>query len=365
MEHTEAMRRARVDGMLPYMYAGWTRTRRGGAVWKGGFAQPVSACWHSALSPVLASLDIFDANYVVGQQVSTDLYLINDSWHDAEIEIDVVLTQTCPEFIPEADCFDSPLFQQSIKAALPADTLRKMRITWNVPDEEGSFWLTARTRGLDGRPVLSQRFVRAVPTPRIPIAARDRTYVVLGEDARSAEFFRDQGLETTSRLVDLSPEKHVVLVWKAAGVTDAQRQSADELCRFASAGGRVVVLAATTWNWPQLCEVAITRTSGSRVFPYRSESHPLLRGIRPDCWKRWNGLPGTVAKASIEGPAVEAGQKILWVREPKHTVVAEVPAAAGNGTVRFAQLDLRSRVLASQPNYDPVAEQILWNLLTE
>jgi len=29
MEHTEVMRRARLDAILPYMYAGWTRTRRG------------------------------------------------------------------------------------------------------------------------------------------------------------------------------------------------------------------------------------------------------------------------------------------------------------------------------------------------
>ncbi len=43
-EHTEAMRRARLDAILPYMYAGWTRTRlaarvketgQGSAVWKG------------------------------------------------------------------------------------------------------------------------------------------------------------------------------------------------------------------------------------------------------------------------------------------------------------------------------------------
>lgn len=42
-EHTEAMRRARLDGIWPYMYAGWTRTRlaarvtetgKGSAVWK-------------------------------------------------------------------------------------------------------------------------------------------------------------------------------------------------------------------------------------------------------------------------------------------------------------------------------------------
>ena len=92
-EHTEAMRRARLDGIWPYMYAGWTRTRlaarvretgKGSAVWKAGYAAPQSAAWHSALSPVLASLDLFDPNYRTGQQVTTDLYLINDSWHDAD-----------------------------------------------------------------------------------------------------------------------------------------------------------------------------------------------------------------------------------------------------------------------------------------
>jgi beta-galactosidase/beta-glucuronidase len=36
MEHTEAMRRARVDGMLPYMYAGWTRTRMAARVRETG-----------------------------------------------------------------------------------------------------------------------------------------------------------------------------------------------------------------------------------------------------------------------------------------------------------------------------------------
>ena len=82
MEHTEAMRRARISAILPYMYAGWTKTRTG-QEWKAGFAKPVSACWHSSLSSVLASLDLFNANYLVSQEVTTALYLINDSWHDA------------------------------------------------------------------------------------------------------------------------------------------------------------------------------------------------------------------------------------------------------------------------------------------
>ena len=143
MEHTEAMRRARIDGMLPYMYAGWTRTRlaarvretgQGSAVWKAGYASPLSACWHSSLSPVLASLDLFDPSYLTGQEVRTDLYLINDSWHDATIHVDLLLTEECPEFIPEAPCFDQPVARWSYDFTLKADTLTKTPITWKLPD---------------------------------------------------------------------------------------------------------------------------------------------------------------------------------------------------------------------------------------
>jgi hypothetical protein len=55
---------------------------------------------------------------------------------------------------------------------------------------------------------------------------------------------------------------------------------------------------------------------------------------------------------------------VLWVREPKHAVVAELPAATGEGTVLFSQLDLRRHVIRSAANYDPAAERILINLLS-
>jgi len=363
MEHTEVMRRARVDAILPYMYAGWTRTRRG-EVWKAGYAQPVSACWHSALSPVLASLDLFDANYLTGQEVTTDLYLINDSWNDVEIHVDVLLTKECPEFIPEAKCFDEPLAKWSFDYTLEADTLRKTTVTWTLPDEEGAYWLTARTTGVDGRAVLSQRFVRAVTTAKVPASAKERTFVVLGGDAISTAYFRNKGLMTSTSLNDLSPAKHVVLVWNPGNLSKDELESAETLCRFAARGGRVVVMSATAWKWKSLCDVNIGRTSGSRVFPYEDVTHPLVHDVDPECLKRWNGLPGTVAVASIEGPAVKAGKKVLWVREPKHTVVAEVAAATGEGSVLFSQLDLRRHVLRSRPNYDPVADRILLNMLS-
>jgi len=43
--------------------------------------------------------------------------------------------------------------------------------------------------------------------------------------------------------------------------------------------------------------------------------------------------------------------------------MAAVPAASGDGRIVFAQLNLKDRLDRSKPNYDPVAERVLLNLL--
>jgi hypothetical protein len=78
---------------------------------------------------------------------------------------------------------------------------------------------------------------------------------------------------------------------------------------------------------------------------------------------RWNGLPGTVAVGSLDGPVLAAAGKLLWVREPKTCVAAEVPVAGGKGTIFFSQLDVQRHVDRSKPGFDPVAERILINML--
>ena len=374
MEHTEAMRRARLDGMLPYMYAGWTRTRlaarvretgKGSAVWKAGYASPLSACWHSSLSAVLASLDLFDAGYRVGQEVRTDLCLINDSWHDATIHVDLLLTEECPEFIPEAPCFDRPVAKWSYDFTLKADTLTRTPVTWRLPDREGSYWLTARTTGIPGRAVLSQRFVRAVRPPETPDALRTRRFVVLAGDAQANAWFQSRGLQVDLDINRLTPGRHVVVIWNAAHLSQTEKRQVDVLREFVADGGRVVVLATREWNWTELCDIKTGETQGSRAFLYPEAQHPMLAGIRPEWLMRWNGLPGTVAIASLEGPALAAAEKILWVREPSTCVAAEVPVAGGEGTILFSQLDVQRRVAFSEPAYDPVAETILINMLNE
>ena len=109
------------------------------------------------------------------------------------------------------------------------------------------------------------------------------------------------------------------------------------------------VLATRSWDWTELCDIKVGDTRGSRVFPYPEAKHSMLAGLRPEWLMRWNGLPGTVAVGSLDGPALAAAKKILWVREPKTCVAAEVPVAGGKGTILFSQLDVQRRVDRSKP----------------
>ena len=89
----------------------------------------------------------------------------------------------------------------------------------------------------------------------------------------------------------------------------------------------------------------------------------MLSDIKPEWLIRWNGYPGTVALAPLEGPAIARAEKLLWAQEPGTTVAALLPAAEGVGRILFAQLDLQRRVDPSKPYYDPAAERRLLHLL--
>lgn len=372
-EHTEAMRRARVDAILPYMYAGWTRTRlaarvretgKGSAVWKDGYAAPESAAWHSSLSPVLASLDLFDPDYRPGQEVTTDLHLINDSWHDAQVHVDLLLTHECPEYLPEAKCFDQPIRKWSFDFALPADGIRKLPVNWKLPDTEGTYWLTARLTGLSGRPVLSQRLVRAISPAVVSGVLRQRAYALFGATDTARAFFKTKNLRIADDREPLSPEKHVAVVWNASHLTGDEKDKGKALCGFAAQGGRVIVLAASSWDWPELCDLKLRHEPRfSRVFPYGDLKGSPLEGIDPRWLVRWNGFPGTVAVGSLEGGVMARATKLLWAKEPKTTLLALVPAASGTGQILFSQLELQRRVDPSQPDFDPAAERVLLQLL--
>ncbi|MCS7236782.1 MAG: hypothetical protein NZ899_00750 [Thermoguttaceae bacterium] len=373
-EHTEAMRRARIAGIWPYMYAGWTRVRQearvretgqGSAVWKAGYASPLSACWHSTLSPVLASLELFDPNYRTGEEVTTRLHLINDSWHEANVTVDILLTREPPEWIPEADCFNRPVAAWHYEFQIPADTVKVVPIRWKLPETEGSYWVTARLTGIEGRPVLSQRFIRAASPPRVSAELRRRRFLVLGQSEAAERFFDRHDLTVVNDGEELRPNQDLVVIWDAEEAARQKALSTRTLRTFLEQGGTILVLATRSWPWPELCDVTITPDPRfSRVFPHPAKSARWFPKIDPQWLIRWNGLPGTVAFGKLAGPGMEKAEKILWAKEPAHCVMAAVRPKSGVGRLVFCQLDLQRRVDLGRQNYDPVAEKVLLALLS-
>ena len=346
-EITEGMRRNRLDCIL----------------WYGSFGD--SPAFRSILSPVLASLDLFSPNYLTGTQITTDMYLINDSWTSTDLHVDLFLTSSDPKFVHDASAFSNPVAQWSWDVTLPADETTSMPITWQTPSTPGNYWLTARATGpgIAGNPVLSQRFLHVVEPAPITAALAKKTFVILGSDAKAAAFFSEKGLVTSSDTSRLDPNNDMVIIWNPANLTAAEKQSASALCSFADAGGHVVVLSTASWDWSALCDVQIGTRRSSRAFLYQGASHPMLDGIEPEFFTRWNCVRrrGLVANNDLDN--LSGANEILWIHQPGDTVVAEVPAATGSGMILFSQLDIRDRLENTDAEYDPVAERILVNIL--
>jgi len=127
----------------------------------------------------------------------------------------------------------------------------------------------------------------------------------------------------------------------------------------------MIVLSTRQWDWTELCDIKMGDTRGSRAFPYLDTKHSLLTGIRPEWLTRWNSLPGTVAAGSLDGPALASAERILWVRVPQTCVAAEVSVTGSKGTILFCQLDVQRHITPSEPDYDPVAERVLLNMLRD
>ena len=125
----------------------------------------------------------------------------------------------------------------------------------------------------------------------------------------------------------------------------------------------MVVLSTDSWDWSAVCDVSIGKRRSSRAFLYQGASHPMLDGIRPEFFTRWNCVRrrGLVANNNLED--LSGANEILWIFQLGDTVVAEVPAATGNGMILFSQLDIRERLDSRKAEYDPVAERVLVNLL--
>jgi len=368
MEHTEAMRRYNFDGILPYMYAGWPRFR--GNNWRQDYPTPMAAALQSSMAPVLASLDLFDRNFVAGEEIETRLVLINERLRDVKAVLDVYVTPQDPLFVPDAAALEAAVSKQSFDLALKPCSMDEMTLRWQVPEEEGIYYLAAVLREEGERPVVSQRVVRAIKIDELLSASRMDDLVLLGGDDAAEAWLRGKHIPFVTSVSDEGAVARTVLIWNAKALPESDGAAAPAILENVRNGGRLIILNQPTWTWGELVDFEIQSSSerqaavNSRVFPYEGASHQMLDGVDPEYLQRWNGLPGTISDSVIEGDAVERGTKLLWAwaGNEKKPVALAVPE--GKGEIVICLLHLKSHVTKDAPSYDPVADRILTNLLT-
>ena len=87
----------------------------------------------------------------------------------------------------------------------------------------------------------------------------------------------------------------------------------------------------------------------------------MLRGVAPECLEGWNGLPNLIVSGYLAGQAADGGRKLLWVDNPQKPVAVSLPR--GKGEVLIVLLQFDGRLGRQSAGYDPVAEQVMVNML--
>jgi hypothetical protein len=188
-------------------------------------------------------------------------------------------------------------------------------------------------------------------------ALKGRKVLVLGGEAVIVDWLKRQG----ATVFDALEGADVVLLWDIDKVSDDARKQTGALKKYVEAGGRIVILEQHHWTWPELVDFKIGRALSSRAFVCPGAKHAMLDNIDPAYLVRWNLVPSAVATRMIEGPALEAGKKLLWAEAPDKIVALSVPM--GKGEILITTLQLNARITKRNKSYDPVCERILANAL--
>jgi len=358
MEHTEAMRRYDFDLILPYMYAGWPRFR--GNNWRKDFPTPMAAALHSSMSPVLASLDLFNRNFKTGQGADTPLYLINDLHRDIMATVKIYLTKENPLFVPDSNILSRALWVQDFQHTFKGDCKEITYISWQVPEQSGKYYISAVVFIPGKHPVTSQRIVRAVEQQRNK--NNNKNLCLLGADKQARDWLALHHLNYFEANRDNIKKADIFLIWNAIVIKDNTKTLTRDILEQIQSGSKLVILEQEKWDWKELVDYDVEFFSRSRAFAYKEAlNNNILTNTKKEMFMRWNGLPGTVTEQEIKGHLLEKGHKIMWAESPEHCYLLQVPY--GRGEMIISQLDMKAHLLYGERDYDPVAEQVMFNLL--
>jgi hypothetical protein len=264
--------------------------------------------------------------------------------------------------VPDADALKGATQRQTFNRTFTASSKEEMTVTWKVPIEEGSYWLALVTARPGDKPVVSQRVVRAIGLHPKTNQLNGKHVILIGGGPKAEDWLKKQDIKVTTALPQNDITVDVVLISDSQRLTDADKAHANALLDYVKSGGRLVLLDPPKWTWDAVVNYQTVSARSSRAFAYPGAAHHLLEGIAPEFLRRWNGSPNVIADHAVQ-TALTDGRNVLWIEDPGKPVVTSLQM--GRGEILICLLKIQQRLLRSSAEYDPVAERMMINLLTQ
>ncbi|MCG3178719.1 MAG: Beta-galactosidase [Phycisphaerae bacterium] len=393
MEQTEAARRLGYACILPFgpgFYApGPNRP-----------ARPQDFAVSCALAPVGVSIDLDNRHFVAGQSCSTDVWVMNDTDAKATARVGLFLLGADPGWDPAA-VPGHVIRQAAFDVEVDAHATATRSFKWQAPAAEGRYVLLARLQRDGAAPVISRRTIYAIPRTDPPAAIKGRKILVVEEpDAAGKRKLSDWIAKVGCQPVagaDLlaAPPVPLVVIAPGAASGEAFRAVAGQLPGYVQRGGHVLVLEQT--DWPKLKDllgVAVERTDydyddnnapadertdsvmahvsqaqasggSSRVFRWEQPQRAIWKGIPDHYLFDWNGMHGRVARVSMSTLPGRARVLVKYAEAERDDLKFVPVAAVGHvsGEVLYFMLQVDGRFDSADPDFDPVVERLMINLL--
>jgi len=400
MEQTEAARRLGFVLILPF-----------GPGFYGVFGpnpRPVDYALPCALAPVGVSIDLANQHFVAGKKYKADVWVMNDTDAKVATKVHFFLFDTDPGWNP-ASLPPKAVSREAFDVAVAPHKATTRAFEWTAPAKEGKYFLVARIEPQDGKPVISRRVVYAIRSEPRPKALTGKKVLVIEDpSSKLSAWIAKQGchLVEPPRPSDPPParrqlpralsEAQLVVLGDEADSQPEFTALIGHLPRYVAGGGRVLVLEQ--FDWPDrlkdLFGIAIERTDydyddnnapadqrtdsvmvnvsqeqasggSSRVFRWEQPGRVIWKGISDEYLSRWNGRHGRVARVSMSALPGRARVLVKYGEAERDDLKYVPVAAVGHlrGEVLYFMLEIAGRYDSRNPNYDPVVERLMLNLL--
>jgi hypothetical protein len=320
----------------------------------------------NAFAPVGVSIDLFNRHFEAGKPLTTAVHVMNGTGSTATGTLEAVVLSSEPTFswdgaAPASGSFAATLDGGEGTISLKPFETRIVKVTWPLPKNEGKWVLAAvwRSKGRDA--VHSRRVVFTVVRPAERALAQ-RKIAVYDADGALTKWLTGQGARPVA-----PAEAEVALVGPQIHRMSAFAAAQTDLRAFVERGGTLVVLEQGRWVFDDLARVETPivgyRSGIPAAFPKDQPGHPMWRGVPVALLRRWNGLPGVVARYGLTTDLKHDVLAVGTDRTEFPTTEVAADLSVGKGRIVFCQFKIVERLDRATPNFDPVAERLLLNLL--